>query len=293
MIDGKQCTVLWHVDDLKISHVDPNVQTTIVGLIDEEFGKESPITVTRGKVHDYLGMTLDCTDKGKVKIKMTDSVGKMLKDLPEKFDGEAATPAGDDLFKIDEDSPKVDEKRAQLFHTHTAKTLFTCKRARPDLQTTVSFLCKRVKDCREDDCKKLKRTLQFVRTTKEDYLTLSAASLHNVRWWVDAAHAVHPDMKSHTGGALSLGTGVICGMSKGQKLNTKSSAEAEIVGADDVMPQTLWTLYFLEAQGCKIDDNLLCQENKSSILLETNGRGSSGKRTRHINMRCFFIADPE
>jgi hypothetical protein len=207
MIDGKQCTVLWrHVDDLKISHVDPNVQTTIIGLIDEEFGKESPITVTRGKAHDYLGMTLDYTEKGKVKIKMTDSVAKMLKDLPEEFDGEEATPAGDDLFKIDEDSPKVDEKRAQLFHTHTAKTLFICKRARPDLQTTVSFLCKRAKDCWEDDCKKLKRMLQFVRATKEDCLTLSAASLHNVRWWVDAAHAVHPDMKSHTGGALSLGT---------------------------------------------------------------------------------------
>jgi hypothetical protein len=26
-------------------------------------------------------------------------------------------------------------------------------------------------------------------------------------------------------------------------------------------------------------------------LLETNGRGSSGKRTRHIDVRCFFIAD--
>jgi hypothetical protein len=281
MIDGKQCTVLWHVDDLKISHVDPNVQTTIIGLIDEEFGKESPITVTRGKAHDYLGMTLDCTEKAKVKIKMTDSVAKMLKDLPEEFDGKAATPAGDDLFKIDEDSPKVDEKRAQLFHTHTAKTLFICKRARPDLQTTVSFLCKRVKDCWEDDYKKLKRMLQFARATKEDYL----------RWWVDAACAVHPDMKSHTGGALSLGTGVIHGMSKGQKLNTKSSAEAEIVGADDVMPQMLWTLYFLEAQGYKIDDNLLCQDNKSSILHETNGRGSSGKRTRHIYVRYFFIAD--
>ena len=98
-------------------------------------------------------------------------------------------------------------------------------------------------------------------------------------------------MRSHTGGALSLGTGVIYGTSKGQKLNVKSSTEAEIVGTDDVMPQILWTLYFLEAQGYKIDDNILYQDNKSSILLETNGRGSSGKRTRHIDVRYFFIAD--
>jgi hypothetical protein len=57
--DGKQCTVLWHVDDLKTSHVDSAAVSAVIGMIDEEFGKEAPITVTRGKVHDCLGMTLD------------------------------------------------------------------------------------------------------------------------------------------------------------------------------------------------------------------------------------------
>jgi hypothetical protein len=99
-------------------------------------------------------------------------------------------------------------------------------------------------------------------------------------------------MKSqHTGGAMSLGRGVIYGTSKRQKLNTKSSTESEIVGTDDVVPQMLWTLYFLEAQGHKIDDNVLHQDNKSSILLENNGRGSSGKGTRHVDVQCFFVAD--
>jgi hypothetical protein len=76
-----------------------------------------------------------------------------------------------------------------------------------------------------------------------------------------------------------------------QRLNTKSSTESELVGADDVLPQMLWTLYFLEAQGYKINDNILYQDNKSSIVMETNGRGSSGKRTRHINVSYFFIKD--
>ena len=108
---------------------------------------------------------------------------------------------------------------------------------------------------------------------------------------MDASYAVHPDMKSHTGGCLSLDRGVIYGTSRRQRLNTTSSTESEIVGTHDVLPQMLWTLYFLEAQGYKIDDNILYQDNKSSILLETNGRGSSGKRTRHIDVRYFFIAD--
>ena len=50
------------MDDLKILHMDEKVVTDIIQLIDGEFGKEAPITVTRGKIHDYLGMTLDFTD---------------------------------------------------------------------------------------------------------------------------------------------------------------------------------------------------------------------------------------
>jgi hypothetical protein len=290
-INGKQCTILWHVDDLKISHIDPDVNTDIIEMIDNEFGKEAPLTITRGRIHDYLGMTLDFSEQGKVKVKMLDYVEKMLKDLPDEMAGEAPTPAANHLFAVDDNQTKVSEIKAQFFHTYVAKALFLCKRARPDLQTAVAFLCTRVKSCNEDDYKKLIRMLQFLRSTKDDYLTLSATSLHNVRWWVDASYAVHPDMKSHTGGAMSLGMGVIYGTSKRQKLNTKSSTEAEVVGTDDVMPQVLWTLYFLESQGYKINDNVLYQDNKSSILLETNGRGSSGKRTRHMNVRYFFIAD--
>ena len=57
------------------------------------------------------------------------------------------------------------------------------------------------------------------------------------------------------------------------------------------MQPICWTRYFLEAQGYCVDDNILYQDNKSSILLETNGTASSGKRTKHINIRYFFITD--
>jgi hypothetical protein len=127
-------------------------------------------------------MTLDYSDKGKVKIKMPYYVEKMLADLPAKMDGEALTPAANHLFSVDGDQTKVDKEKAQFFHTYVAKTLFLCKRARPDLQTAVAFLCTRVKSCDEDNYKKLTRMLQFLRATKDDFLTLSANSLHNVQW---------------------------------------------------------------------------------------------------------------
>ena len=53
----------------------------------------------------------------------------------------------------------------------------------------------------------------------------------------------------------------------------------------------LWCRYFLEAQGFSIDSNTLFQDNKSTMLLEKNGRLSSGKRTKHIKNRYFLIAD--
>jgi hypothetical protein len=80
-------------------------------------------------------------------------------------------------------------------------------------------------------------------------------------------------------------------MSGRQKLNTKSSTEGKLVGVLDAMGQILWTRYFLEAQGYSICDSVLYQNNQSAMLLEKNGRASSSKQTRHINIRYFFVTD--
>jgi hypothetical protein len=201
MIDGKQCTVLWNVNNLKISHISEDVNTDIIKIINDEFGKEAPMTITRGKLHDYLGVTLDYSKKGRVKIKMLDYVDKMLADLPDEMDGESPSPAANNLLTVNNDQIKVNEKKAQFFHTYVAKTLFLCKQARPDLQTVVVFLSTRVKSCDEDDYKKLIWVLKCLWATRCDFLMMSADSLHNMRWWVDASYAVHPNVRSHTGGS--------------------------------------------------------------------------------------------
>jgi hypothetical protein len=90
---------------------------------------------------------------------------------------------------------------------------------------------------------------------------------------------------------MSLGKGAVYSTSTRQKLNTISSTEAEVVGIADVMPMVIWTRYFLEGQGYKVTDNIVYQDNKSTMLLAKNGKASSGKRTKHINIRYFFVAD--
>jgi hypothetical protein len=76
-----------------------------------------------------------------------------------------------------------------------------------------------------------------------------------------------------------------------QKLNTRSSTETEIVGSDDFMLAICSTRYFMKAQGYGVKNNILFQDNKSSIILEKNGKASSSKQTKHINIRYFFITD--
>ncbi len=291
MINGKQCTIHWHVDDLKISHVEADVVTNIISLLELEFGKEAPLTITRGKVHEYLDMTIDYSVKGKVKFTMIDYIKGMLDELPVDMDGTVPTPASSHLFEVNAVAEKLNIAMSEMFHHNTAKLLFLCKRAQPDIQPAVAFLCTRVTAPDVDDYKKLGRTMKYLRGSVYMPLTLEADEVNLVKWWVDASFAVHPDMKSHTGGVMTLGKGAIYGTSTRQKINTKSSTKAELVGVNDVLPQVLWTRYFLEAQGYEVKDSIVYQDNKSTILLAENGKASSGRRPRHINIRYFFVKD--
>jgi len=79
IINGKQCTIIWHVDNPKISPMDKNVVENVIKNLEKKFGKESPLVMAQGKVLEYLGMTLDYRTKGKVKISMYDYVKKIYK----------------------------------------------------------------------------------------------------------------------------------------------------------------------------------------------------------------------
>lgn len=90
---------------------------------------------------------------------------------------------------------------------------------------------------------------------------------------------------------MTLGKSTVISLSRKQKLNTRSSTEAELVAVDDGMGPVLWTSNFLEAQGYKIKSHIILQDNESAIKLEKNGQKSVGQRSRHINIRYFFITD--
>lgn len=122
-------------------------------------------------------------------------------------------------------------------------------------------------------------------------LTLKIDNLTIVKTWVDVSFAVHEDFKSHTGNVITMGKGAFYARSMGQKLNTTSTTESETVGASDCLGQTIWTMNFLEHQGINVRRNYYYQDNESAMRLERNGIQSAGKRSRHIDIRFFFIKD--
>ena len=291
MVDGKQLTVAWHVDDFKISHVSSAVLDKFIDDLDNEFGKETPLTKSRGKIHDYLGMTMDFSKPGEVTVTMIDYIKMILADAPTDMKGSAVTPAANHLFKVSDHPVSLDRDKTDTYVHLTMQLLYLSQRARPDIRTAVSFLCGRVQYPDEDDYKKLTRLIRYLQDTIDLPLVLSADGSGNIRWYVDASYAVHCDMRSHTGGTMTMGKGSIYSTSVKQKLVTRSSTDAEVVGVHDVLPQILWTAYFLKGQGIRVDDSILYQDNTSSIQLEKNGRSSASKRSRHMNIRYFYVTD--
>ena len=132
--------------------------------------------------------------------------------------------------------------------------------------------------------------LEYIHGTRDDVLRLAADDLHVVKWYVDASFAVHPDFKSHTGATMTYGKGAPMTRSRKQKLNTRSSTEAELVGLSDSANQGLFIRTFLIAQGYQMPAMTILQDNQSCMALIARGR-SGAERTRHIQIRYFWVKE--
>ena len=103
----------------------------------------------------------------------------------------------------------------------------------------VAFLTTRVKGPDIDDWRKLRHLVKYLRGTRNLPLILGADGTGVLSWYVDASFAVHPDMRGHTGGAMTIGRGFPLDKLTKHKLNSRSSTESEIVAVDNLIPQIL------------------------------------------------------
>jgi hypothetical protein len=102
---------------------------------------------------------------------------------------------------------------------------------------------------------------------------------------------VHKDTRSYTGAILTLSKGGIISNSTKQKVNARSLTKSKMIAADNTILNVLWTKRFIEAQGHIVKANIVYQDNTSAMKLEMNGKASFGKRTRHFNIKFFYLTD--
>ena len=156
IVSEKQQTVCFHFDDLKSSHKDPVVNDKFLVWLQEKYGQHKKVEAQRGDKHEYLGMILDYSTKGKVKNDMKRYVSDMLEEFPLKLNRENSIgyPAAKDLFG-QQSEPRVEFDYGRWFPQYSRKRFVLTKRARPDIQPT----CTRVQSPTQKDWKKLVRMM--------------------------------------------------------------------------------------------------------------------------------------
>jgi hypothetical protein len=197
----------------------------------EAFMKEFRwVTMVIDHKQSYLGMLITI-EKGVVTVDMRYYLGKILSEhnnLPV-----ATNPGAKNSFMVDEGSLLLDDKSKKVFHTIVAKLLYLSKRARPDVIAVVGFLCTRVKGPTEEDMKKLKKVLRYLKGTEEWIMKVRPEGMFRVEAYVDASFSAHPDGKSQSGIVVRVGRASVYFGSKKQKCVSKSPTEAELVALSD------------------------------------------------------------
>ena len=148
-INGSQCTITWHVDDLKMSHRDRTVVRSVIEFIEKIYGKMS---VVEGDEHEYVGMVFRYLRNDKaVEFDMRHHLEEALEIFTGDTGKNVNSPVAVHLFEVDESCEKLNEKDAALFHSTAAKLLFISKRARRDIMVAVAFLTTRVNKSDKND----------------------------------------------------------------------------------------------------------------------------------------------
>jgi hypothetical protein len=243
--EGKQLTVVWHVDNLMALCEDDFELTKFSCDLGKLYGPK--LSMHTGRKHNYLGVDMEFCEDGALEVSMFKYLRNVIDEFPEIITGRAAMPAHDWLFDI-RDKKKARElskEQALAFHHMAVQLLFMAMRTKRDIQTAVAFLTTRVKNPDKDNWGKLKQVLKYLNGTKYLKLRLTVESLGVLKWYVDGLHNMHWDCKGHEGAVFTMERGVTLSYSRRVKLNTRSSTEMELFTVDMFMLEMLWSLHFM------------------------------------------------
>ena len=140
-VNGGQCTVLWHVDNLKWSNLTDDVLADKINIMNKVFGSEdAPLNICRGKIHDYFDMNLDYSLHDKVKCTMLDYIEGFLRNIPYSLKGYIVNVVPNHLLEVGEDTPMLQHTDSKIYYHRAIQLLWLAKRIYPDLLPPLSYL---------------------------------------------------------------------------------------------------------------------------------------------------------
>ena len=122
----------------------------------------------------------------------------------------------------------------------------------------------------------------WIKQTATDVRIAGADNILKMCVMIDSAHTVHENMRGHTGGITSFGTGVVDQKSSKQKMSTRSSTKIEHVGTSEYLPKP--------TQGYK-SHTILGKDNESEIRMLRNRKRSCTSNSKHVAIKYFWSMD--
>lgn len=241
-----------------------------------------------GEAKHYLGIDINQNANGEFEISQTSYIDKIV-DAADLGDAKISKfPMDSGYFKLDGKLLDSNDEYRKLI----GMLLYLTTNTRPDIAACVSILSQKVSCPRDVDLNEVKRTIRYLKATKNLKLRLSSKDCGEKLFaysdanWAEDRH----DRKSNSGYYCSFNGGAIAWCCRKQDIIALSSTEAEYIALTDTCKEMIWLKRL--AAGLNVDipmQTTIYTDSQSSISMINNQKFSN--RTKHIDTKFHFVQE--
>lgn len=280
---GKRHIVCIHVDDMLSIAPDDKARQQLERTLEDAF----EIKKQQGRVLSYLGMTIRSELDGCITMAQpgfaADLVDKHLQAVRHRELRPTKTPVAMDLLAQDKSQPA--DKAS--FVSGIMTCLYLARYTRPDILFATSFLATKAQAPTEKNHQDLQRIIRYVSETRNEGIKFTRAD-EKLTIFADASHLTHADGKGHTGIVIRHGGNVVMARATKQKIQARSSTEAEIIAAEEAVTFAPFMKQVAAEMAISMEMEL-AQDNKSAIHLMQ--QGGQFQRTKHMLSRISYLRE--